>query len=97
MNTLHLTLLSLVCATAVSSCVAPSPSIAQYGPGSDAAYLNGTRGAPEAQISEQQALQYRRQQDIVAREMQLEMLKRERMWQTLGGIARVAGAFAGVR
>lgn len=97
MNTIRLTILSAVCLISLSSCVTSGPSIAQYGPGDDAAYLNGTRGRPEAQISEAQARQYSRQRQQIAEEMQMEMLKRERMWQTLGGIARIAGAFAGYR
>ena len=95
MNTKHLILLSSICLTFLSSCAGSGPSIAQLGAGSDAAYLNGTRGRPEAQISEQQARQFDRQRDQVAKEMALEHQKRMHTLETVGAFVQIIGGFAG--
>lgn len=70
----------LVASLAISlmpSCIVPpGPSVASLGPGSDAAYLNATRGRYDAQITSDQARQYSRQRNQVSEEMALEREKR---------------------
>ena len=75
-------LLSAICLCTFSNCTTGGPTIASLGAGSDAAYLNATRGSPDAQISEQQALQYSRQRCQVSQEMALEQQKRNNFFQT---------------
>jgi len=77
-------LLSFV--AALSSCTTGGPTVAGLGAGSDAAYLNASRGRSDAQISEQQARQYSRQRQQVSEEMQLEQQKRSNFFQSAGGI-----------
>ena len=77
-------LLSFV--AALSSCTTGGPTIGSLGAGSDAAYLNASRGRADAQVSEQQARQYSRQRQQVSEEMQLEQQKRNNFFQSAGGI-----------
>ena len=66
--------LSLVVATGLLAilCSACTPKTA----GQDSAYLNANRGAEGAQITRQEARQYRRQQALAADEVRLENMKR---------------------
>lgn len=73
----------------LNSCTTGGPTVASLGAGSDAAYLNSTRGRSDAQISEQQARQYSRQRSQVSEEMQLEQQKRSNFLQTTGGFLDV--------
>ena len=57
--------------------------------GSDSAYLNKNRGADGAQITRDEARQYRRQQALTADEIRLENMKRH---QTTDSIQENAGA-----
>jgi hypothetical protein len=71
----------------VSGCIVPpGPSVASLGAGSDAAYLNASRGRADAQISSAQASQYSRQREQVSEEMQLEQQKRGNTMQNMQGI-----------
>lgn len=78
-----------------SSCtqVASGPTVASLGAGSDAAYLNATRGRPDAQISKDQAEQYSRQRNQVAEEMSIEQMKKQHFLQNLGAATRVVSPF----
>ena len=83
-------LLTLSSISLLASCVGSSPSIAGLGAGSDAAYMNATRGRADAQISSAQEEQYARQQRVVSREMDLEQKKRNNFYQNAGGIIGIA-------
>jgi hypothetical protein len=75
-------------ASVVTGCAVtpPGPTIANYGDGSDAAYINSTRGRADAQITEAQAQQYRLQQEIVMREQALEQQKRQQTMDNVNGV-----------
>lgn len=75
----------LATAMVTTSCTTGGPTIASLGAGSDAAYMNATRGRADAQISEQQALQYSRQQRMVSQEMDLEQKKRDNFMRSTSG------------
>lgn len=87
---------TLTCTSLLASCVGSSPSIAGLGAGSDAAYLNANRGRADAQISSAQAEQYRRQQDLTSREMDLESKKRRNFYQNAGGMIGIARGLGGL-
>jgi hypothetical protein len=74
----------------VTGCVItpPGPSVASFGAGSDAAYINATRGRADAQITQAQSRQYALQQEVIAREMALEQQKRNRELSNSEGIFR---------
>lgn len=55
----------------------PGPTVSSLRPGSDAAYLNASRGSTDAQITRDQAEQYERQRQQIIQEMELEQLKRQ--------------------
>jgi len=76
----------LLFVTLISGCTTGGPTIGSLGPGSDAAYLNATRGRRDAQISEQQARQYSRQRRQISEEMQLEQQKRSNFIDSTRGI-----------
>ncbi len=68
----------LIASVSMTGCVVPpGTSVASMGAGSDAAYLNASRGRADAQISSAQANQYSRQRQQVSEEMQLEQQKRQ--------------------
>lgn len=78
------------------SCVTPpGHSVAQYGAGSDAAYINSTRGRADAQMSRAQEEQYYRQQNVVSREMDLEQKKRSNTINNTRGIVDLANGVSG--
>ena len=79
--------LSLVAATALTMVLFTgcTPKTA----GMDSAYLNKNRGADGAQITRDEARQYRRQQALTADEIRLENMKRH---QTTDSIMENAGA-----
>jgi len=66
-------------AVSISGCAVtrPGSSISSIGAGSDTAYLNSTRGQFQAQITEDQLIQYERQMQLVDMEMRLERKKRQ--------------------
>jgi hypothetical protein len=72
-------LILLLALGGVSGCAVtrPGSSISSIGAGSDTAYLNSTRGQFQAQITEDQLIQYQRQMDLVEAEMRLEKKKRD--------------------
>lgn len=74
-----------------SCAVPPGPSIAALGPGSDAAYLNATRGRADAQITADQAKQYSRQRQQVSEEMMLEQQKRQGTINNVRGVLGIGG------
>jgi hypothetical protein len=92
MNSKITAFLSVLC---LSSCTTGGPTIAGLGAGSDAAYLNSSRGRADAQISEQQARQYSRQRQQVSEEMSLEQQKRSNFLQTTGGVLDVLNGVRG--
>ncbi len=69
MKTLSLVIATGLLAASVSAC---TPKTA----GQDSAYLNANRGAEGAQITRDEAAQYRRQQALSADEVRLENMKR---------------------
>lgn len=79
---------AILSAHLTAGCVATpaGPSAASYGAGSDSAYLNASRGRADAQVTEAQVEQYRRQQAIVADEMSLEQQKRDNTLRNTQGI-----------
>ena len=79
--------LSLIAFTALATVVLSgcTPKTA----GMDSAYLNKNRGADGAQITRDEARQYRRQQALSADEIRLENMKRH---QTTDSIVEGAGA-----
>lgn len=83
------TLLLIPFGLVLSAC--NTPTVSGYGAGSDAAYLNATRGRSDAQISSVQAEQYARQQDMVSREMDLEQKKQRGFWNNVQGVSNVVG------
>ncbi len=85
-------LLATLLGLTLSSCTTGGPSVSSLGAGSDAAYLNATRGRADAQISEQQANQYSRQRQQVSEEMMLEQQKRNNFMQTTRGTLDVLNA-----
>jgi hypothetical protein len=89
MKSIHSLILSAVCYSILSSCTTGGPTIASLGAGSDAAYINASRGRADAQISQQQAMQYSRQRRQVSEEMALEQQKRNNFLQTTGGVLDV--------
>ncbi len=70
----------------IAGCTTGGPTIGSLGAGSDAAYINATRGRRDAQISEQQARQYSRQRRQISEEMQLEQQKRSNFIDSTRGI-----------
>jgi|GEM_PF-2747880 len=85
---------SVFCAIALmtTGCVTPpGPSVASLGAGSDAAYLNATRGRADAQISQAQARQYSTQRQQVSEEMALEQQKKNNTMQDISNTVNVVG------
>jgi len=84
MKNINLSLLTatILSATLLQGC---TPKTA----GSDSAYLNKNRGAEGAQITRDEARQYRRQQALTADEIRLENMKRH---QTTDSIQENASA-----
>ena len=64
--------------------------------GMDSAYLNKNRGAEGAQITRQEARQYRRQQALSADEVRLENMKRRQTTDAIHEGASAAGHSVGV-
>jgi hypothetical protein len=90
------TFIALICVSSlIPSCTTGGPTVAGLGAGSDSAYLNGTRGRADAQISEQQARQYSRQRQQVSEEMGLEQQKRNNFMQTTGGVLDILNSARG--
>lgn len=84
MNSIKLSLtISIILATLILSGCTPKTA------GMDSAYLNKNRGADGAQVSRDEARQYRRQQALTADEIRLENMKRH---QTTDSIQEGAGA-----
>ncbi|MDD5275725.1 MAG: hypothetical protein PHR16_06555 [Methylovulum sp.] len=79
---------AILIANLTAGCAATptGPSAASYGAGSDTAYLNASRGRADAQVTEAQVEQYRRQQAIVGDEMALEQQKRDNTLNNTRGI-----------
>ncbi len=63
--------------------------------GQDSAYLNKNRGAAGAQISEEEAAQYRRQQNLTADEIRLENMKRRQNTDAIKETSEAASSVAG--
>ena len=73
-------------ALGITGCIVPpGPTVGSLGAGSDAAYLNASRGRADAQISSAQAAQYSRQRQQVSEEMQLEQQKRQNSFRNSSG------------
>lgn len=89
-------IITLLVATSLVSCTTGGPTVASLGAGSDAAYLNASRGRADAQISEQQARQYSRQRQQVSEEMALEQQKRSNFFQTTGGVLDILNGARGL-
>lgn len=68
--------------------------------GQDSVAMNATRGSAAAQISKAQADQYKRQQDLVSGELDLDQKKRAATTQgidsTLGTVRNVFGTVMGI-
>lgn len=83
----------------LSGCVytPPGPTVSNLKPGSDAAYLNASRGSADAQITRDQAEQYERQRQQIIQEMELEQLKRQQssanFQDTVNTIRSIRGLF----
>lgn len=88
-------ILMAVIAASVSACATTGPTVASLGPGSDAAYLNATRGRRDAQMSSNQAQQYTRQRQQVAQEMELEQMKKRQFFENASGTINLARGIAG--
>ena len=88
-----LTLAAIASASLLSNCATNGPSVAGLGAGSDAAYLNASRGRADAQISSVQAEQYSRQRRQVSEEMSLEQQKRNNFFQNAQGVMGIANFF----
>jgi len=88
---------AILTANLATGCVAtPSgPSAGSYGAGSDTAYLNASRGRADAQVTEAQVEQYRRQQAIVADEMSLEQQKRDNTLKNAQGVLQTIQTIRG--
>jgi len=88
MNKIFLPVGTILFASLTIGCVStPSgPSVASLGAGSDTAYLNASRGRADAQVTEGQVEQYKRQQAIVSSEMELEQKKRDNTIRNTQGI-----------
>ncbi|HHD82241.1 MAG TPA: hypothetical protein ENK82_10055 [Campylobacterales bacterium] len=82
---MHKMKLTLTLAAVIMLLVGCTPKTA----GMDSAYLNKNRGAEGAQITRDEARQYRRQQALSADEVRLENMKRR---QTTDAIQEGAGA-----
>ncbi len=89
---------SALIAQLASGCVATpaGPSVGSYGAGSDAAYLNASRGRADAQMTAAQAEQYRRQRQSVSEELDLEQKKRANTINNTNGILQGIGTISNI-
>jgi hypothetical protein len=85
---------ALVCQVVGCAYTQPGPSISSLGAGSDSAYLNGTRGRYDAQITRDQAEQYSRQRQQVREEMELEEQKRKNSVNNVNDTIRTITSFS---
>ncbi len=92
MKTINI-ILTTALVSALSACAGTTGSMAA---GSDAKYMNASRGSAGAHISAAQEEQYARQQRLTAREIQLENMKRRQgtdaVREGAGAVNSAAGA-----
>lgn len=74
----------------LTGCSTPSSLVA----GSDTKYVNATRGKKSAHISSAQEEQYKRQQTVAKREVELENLKRRQTTDAISESATAIGRAA---